>query len=177
MMASASSTSVALVRGVIRSTIAFGTGRRRPRTTGTTGARIVGSIVDREVDARGPHPGACLTIGELAFGLAERWPEPSATVSRRFPDLSFAYRDLDLADPYDAIRFHQVDVGIVHHVGPVDGVTFEPVPTAPRVAVVPARSSYADADPLTPADVEHAAWVPVAGAHPELTVSPQCCGS
>jgi DNA-binding transcriptional LysR family regulator len=110
-----------------------------------------------------------LTIGVLGFGLAEHWPEFIDILGTCLPTRAFAHRDLDLVDQYDAIRFGQVDVGIVQYVGPVDGLAFDRVLSVPRVAVVPTRSPYADADRLSAADVVDAAWVSVASSHPALT--------
>lgn len=67
------------------------------------------------------------------------------------------------------IASRRVDAGIVHCLGPVDGLTFDRVLTMPRVAVVPARSPCADADRLTLNDIDEAAWAPVAAGDPRLS--------
>lgn len=103
-----------------------------------------------------------LTIGALG-NLLDRVPALIATVARWLPGPAFDYRELSFADQYDAIRSHQVDVGLVPYPGPMDGLAFERVLTMPRSVVVPARSPYADADLLTLAEVEDAAWVPLDG--------------
>jgi DNA-binding transcriptional LysR family regulator len=119
-----------------------------------------------------PHPqradDGVVTVGVLGFGLAERWPEFVDLLGAGLTGCTFAYRDLDLVDQYDAIRLQHVDAGIIQYTGPVDGLAFEPVLSVPRVAVVPARSPYADADHLTPADVADAPWIPVAAGDPGL---------
>ena len=56
----------------------------------------------------------------------------------------------------------------MQYAGPVDGLTFDRVLTMPRIAVVPAWSAYADADRLTPTDVENAQWIQLAPVHPSL---------
>ncbi|MGC9538858.1 LysR family transcriptional regulator [Streptomyces sp. UG1] len=109
-----------------------------------------------------------LTLGVLGFGLGERWTDLLQVVHSQDPGIAFAYAELDLADQYEALRGHQVDIGIVQYVGPVDGLVFDRVLTMPRVVVVPARSSFADADHLTEADVSDSAWLPTALAHPAL---------
>ncbi|MEU9705558.1 LysR family transcriptional regulator [Streptomyces sp. NPDC047981] len=109
-----------------------------------------------------------LTIGVLGFGLAERWPQFVDGLRNRLSSRAFAYADMDFVNQYDLIRGHQVDAGIVHYAGPVDGLVFDRVLTMPRVAVVPARSAFADADRLTPEDLHDAAWVPMAPTHPGL---------
>jgi DNA-binding transcriptional LysR family regulator len=109
-----------------------------------------------------------LTLGVLGFGLAERWPDLTAAVHGQEPGITFSYAELDLADQYEAVRSHRVDVGIVQYVGPVDGLVFEHALTMPRVVVVPARSPFADADRLTEADVSDSPWLPTALAHPAL---------
>ncbi|GAA2657366.1 LysR family transcriptional regulator [Streptomyces vastus] len=109
-----------------------------------------------------------LTLGVLGFGLAERWTDLTAAVHGHDPRIAFSYAELDLADQYEAVRSHRVDVGIVQYVGPVDGLVFEHALTMPRVVVVPARSPFADADRLTEADVSDSPWLPTALAHPAL---------
>lgn len=117
---------------------------------------------------RQPVDDGVVTIGVLGFGLAERWPEFVDLLGAELPACTFGYRDVDLVDQYDAIRLQHVDAGIVQYTGPVDGLAFDPVLTVPRVAVVPARSPYADADHLTSADVVDAPWIPVAAGDPGL---------
>jgi len=133
-------------------------------------ARTILADVDQLIDMRRwDEPAAeTLTVGVLGFGLAERWPDLATAVAGGFPDLTFIFHELNLADQYDAIRVRQVDFGIVQYAGPVDGLTFDRVLTMPRVAVVPVRSAYADADRLTPADVENAPWVQMARLHPSI---------
>jgi DNA-binding transcriptional LysR family regulator len=110
-----------------------------------------------------------LTLGVLGFGLAERWSDLVEAVAAQDPGISFRHVDLDLVDQYDAILAHQVDVGIVQYVGPVDGLAFTPVLTMPRVAVVPSGCAYADADRLTEAEVADGPWLPMARTHPAVT--------
>jgi DNA-binding transcriptional LysR family regulator len=109
-----------------------------------------------------------LTLGVLGFGLAERWPDLIEALHSADPGIAFSYAELDLSDQYEAVRSHQVDVGIVQYVGPVDGLVFERAMTMSRVVVVPARSAFAEADHLTEADIRDASWLPTALAHPAL---------
>ncbi|WP_432041984.1 LysR family transcriptional regulator [Streptomyces cadmiisoli] len=107
-----------------------------------------------------------LTIGVLGFGLGELWPRFVQLLRDRLPACAFVYRDLDFVDQYDAVRENRVDAGIVHYTGPVEGLAFERVLSSPRVAVVPARSEFADAEYLSAADLGGRQRVPVVSARP-----------
>ncbi|MEU8825170.1 LysR family transcriptional regulator [Streptomyces sp. NPDC048636] len=109
-----------------------------------------------------------LTIGVLGFGLADCWPRFVGLLRDRLPFCTFVYSDVDFVDQYEALHAQRVDVGLVHYAGPVDGLVFDRVLTVPRVAVVPARSPFADAERLSPADLRDEIWVPVASSHPGL---------
>jgi DNA-binding transcriptional LysR family regulator len=101
--------------------------------------------------------GRLLTLGVLGFGLAERWPDLIQALHSQDPGITFSHADLDLADQYDAVRGHRIDVGIVQYVGPVDGLVFERVLSTPRVVGVP-----------PPPPVSDSPWLPTALAHPAL---------
>jgi hypothetical protein len=61
-----------------------------------------------------------------------------------------------------------VDIAVAHDVGQVSGLVFDRVLAVARVAVVPARSAYADARRLTDADVDGEQWIRPVGRHPGL---------
>ncbi|WP_219465357.1 LysR family transcriptional regulator [Nonomuraea rhizosphaerae] len=115
-----------------------------------------------------PYDGAPIRVGVLGFGLAEAWPALVEVAAGQVPGLVLDHRELDLASQYDAVRLGRVDVGVVQYVGPVDGLVFDRVVSVPRVAVVPARSPYADAERLTGTDVADAAWIGMSAGHPAL---------
>ncbi|MFC8093406.1 LysR family transcriptional regulator [Streptomyces sp. NPDC057301] len=119
-------------------------------------ARSILATIDALPDAGHPPDlrEPVLTMGVLGFGLAELWPRFVDLLRERLPSCAFVYQDLDFADQYDAVRDKRVDAAIVHYTGPVEGLAFERVLSSPRVAIVPARSALADADYLTPADLD-----------------------
>lgn len=133
-------------------------------------ARALLDMVDSLVEQHrhGTPDERVLTLGVLGFGLAERWPDLIQALHSQDPGIAFSHAELDLADQYDAVRSHRIDVGVVQYVGPVDGLVFERVLSTPRVVVVPSRSVFADADHLTEADVSDSPWLPTALAHPAL---------
>jgi DNA-binding transcriptional LysR family regulator len=134
-------------------------------------ARRVLAAVDALAEAarfEAPADLAVVSVGVLGFGLAEGWCFLLETVSAQVPGIEVRYDDLDLVSQYDAVRLGYVDVGIVQNTGPVDGLAFDPLIAIPRVAVVPARSAYADADALTTADVADAPWISMAECHPVM---------
>ncbi len=112
--------------------------------------------------------GGVLRVGVLGFGLADRWPDVRDLLAAQYPDLVLDHVEVDWDSQYDAVRSGAVDVAVAHDVGPEDGLVFDRVLQTPRVAVVPARSAYADADRLTTADVAGAQWVRPLGRHPGL---------
>lgn len=118
------------------------------------------------VSQAGPAAATHLTVGVLGFGLADRWPLVLDSFANLCPDTAVVYRELDLVDQYDAVRRGDVDVGVVQHVGPVDGLVLARVFSSPQVAVVPARSTLADADRLTLRDLDGAAWLGIEATHP-----------
>jgi DNA-binding transcriptional LysR family regulator len=109
---------------------------------------------------------ATLRVGVLGFGAADRWHDLRAVAQMQQPRLTLAFHDLDLVDQYDALRQGDVDVAVVHYVGDLDGLDFEPVFSSPRVAVVPASSPLADAPFLTAADLGDRSWLGVASREP-----------
>lgn len=142
------------------------------------GLRLVGFAVDllARVDALGAQARAApvtatdgvVRVGVLGFGAAERWPELRDLVSEQLPGAELVHVELDWDSQYDAVRSGEVDVAVVHDVGPVDGLRLDRVLRAERVAVVPASSPLADADRLDERDVEGVAWVRPVGRHPGL---------
>jgi DNA-binding transcriptional LysR family regulator len=112
--------------------------------------------------------GSVLRVGVLGFGLADRWPQVRDLLAAQYPDLVLDHVEVDWDSQYDAVRAGEVDVAVAHDVGPEDGLVFDRVLNIARVAVVPARSAYADADRLTTADVAGAQWVRPLGRHPGL---------
>jgi DNA-binding transcriptional LysR family regulator len=122
-----------------------------------------------EFAAAGQAPeAAVLRVGVLGFGLADRWPRMRELVAVQHPGLALRYVDLDWDTQYDAVRTGAVDVSVAHDVGPTDGLRFDPVLDAGRVAVVPRGSALADAVSLTEADVADEQWVRPLGRHPGL---------
>lgn len=112
--------------------------------------------------------GQVLRVGVLGFGVAHRWRTLVSGIAAAAPGVRIEYQELDLMDQYDAVRSGDVDVGLVHHLGGLDGLVMQPVLSTPRVAVVPRTSPLADADRLVEADVADLPWLPMAGADPRL---------
>jgi DNA-binding transcriptional LysR family regulator len=112
--------------------------------------------------------GSVLRVGVLGFGLADRWPDVRDLLAAQYPELVLDHVEVDWDSQYDAVRSGAVDVAVAHDVGPEDGLVFDRVLEIPRVAVVPTRSAYADADRLTTADVAGEQWVRPLGRHPGL---------
>jgi len=115
-----------------------------------------------------PADSARVRVGVLGFGLADRWPELRDRVTALLPGVELVHVELDWDAQYDDVLAGRVDVGIVHDVGPVDGVRLDRALTAERVAVVPARSPLADARRLAPGDVADRPWIRMVGRHPGL---------
>jgi DNA-binding transcriptional LysR family regulator len=113
-----------------------------------------------------PGTDAPLRVGVLGFGAAERWAELRSAVACRLPGVELEFVDLDLESQYEAVRTRQVDVALVQDVGPVDGLDFAALFSAPRVAVVPARSALASARLLRSVDLADLEPVRLAGRHP-----------
>ena len=134
-------------------------------------ARTLLVALDRlaeEAAAGPPGDGRPLRIGVLGFGVAERWSDLHGAVARQLPELSLVHAELDLESQYAAVRSGQVDVAIVHDVGPVDGLDMTAVMSVPRVAVVPAGSDLADAEWLRPDDLADRPSIRLPGAHPGM---------
>ena len=143
------------------------------------GERLVAYAVDllARVDALGEQtraaPGgdgtdAAVRVGVLGFGAADRWHELRALVTDQLPGTDLVHVELDWDSQYDAVRRGDVDVAVVHDVGPVDGLRMDLVLRAGRVAVVPASSPLADAERLELADLDGLPWVRPVGRHPGL---------
>ncbi|GAA4932805.1 DNA-binding transcriptional LysR family regulator [Actinomycetospora succinea] len=107
-------------------------------------------------------------VGVLGFGAADRWPDLRELVRAQLPGRTLVHIELDWDTQYEAVRDGEVDVAVIHDVGPVEGVRLNRLFTTPRVAVVPAASPLADADRLAEDDVDGHAWVAVNGRHPGL---------
>jgi DNA-binding transcriptional LysR family regulator len=133
-------------------------------------ARQVLAQLDAIVEqAEGPRadPGV-LRIGVLGFGLADLWPDVRDLLAARCPDLALTSTELDWENQYDAVRAGDVDVARVHDVGGADDRERDPVVELDRYAVVPVGSELAEAERLTPADVDGHRWVSPVGAFPGL---------
>ncbi|EXG82084.1 LysR family transcriptional regulator [Cryptosporangium arvum] len=109
-----------------------------------------------------------LRVGVLGFGMADRWPALRALLRAVVPGVRLVHEELDLWNQYDAVRRGDIDVGLVHYLGDLDGLVFEPVLTSPSVVVVPVASALADAPRLTRDDVADAGWITLSGAHPRM---------
>ncbi|MBB6373245.1 DNA-binding transcriptional LysR family regulator [Pseudonocardia eucalypti] len=140
------------------------------RATGLLAA--LDHLADEAADAPPPDDTAPLRVGVLGFGAAERWSNLREAVRRQLPNLELAHVELDMANQYEAVRRGDVDIAVVHEVGPVDGLELLRVLTAPRVALLPARSPHADAAHLTTAELrtltESQGLVGFTGGHPGL---------
>ncbi|MQA32115.1 LysR family transcriptional regulator [Modestobacter roseus] len=133
--------------------------------------RVVLAEVDALYDQTAERPsggGGPLRVGVLGFGAGDRWGALRGAVHDQLPAIVLEHHELDLADQYDTVRRGRVDVGLVQHVGEIDGLEFEPVLSSPRVAVVPATSAMADAARLTAGDLADCHWVEVASREPSL---------
>lgn len=133
-------------------------------------ARAVLAAVDRLPEVAGPPPAGddVVRMGVLGFGAAERWPALRDVVAAAVPGLRLLHEDLDMDDQYDAVRRGDLDVGLVQHLGDVDGLEFRPLLRTPSVVVVPAGSPLADAGRLTRDDVADQPWLRLSGAHPRF---------
>ncbi|WP_369198585.1 LysR family transcriptional regulator [Streptomyces djakartensis] len=133
-------------------------------------ARAVLASIDSLSDPGGQQEaqGATLRIGILGFGLAEHWARFVDALRDHLSPCVFVYSDLDFVDQYEAVSAHRVDAAVVHYTEPIEGLAFERVLTMPRVAVVPAESEFADAERLSPADLDGQPWVPVASPQERL---------
>jgi DNA-binding transcriptional LysR family regulator len=110
------------------------------------------------------HPGdRILRVGVLGFGLADRWPVIRGLLARHRPDLALSYVELTWEDQYDAVRYGEVDVAVVHDVGGADDLVVDRVMDTLRYAVVPAESDLADADRLTVGEIGDRPWVAPTG--------------
>ncbi len=117
----------------------------------------------------GPTPDpTVLRVGVLGFGLAERWPLVLDLLRQQLPDVALAYVEVDWDSQYDLVRSGDLDVAVVHDIGPVDGLTFDRVLDTGRFVVVPAGSPLADAEHLSEADVCDQQWIRPVGRHPGL---------
>ncbi|MEI4274192.1 LysR family transcriptional regulator [Klenkia sp. LSe6-5] len=134
-------------------------------------ARAVLAQVDQlrsvAADVRPVEPGP-IRIGILGFGAGDRWRDLAAAVRVQAPGSVLEHHELTFADQYDAVRQGLVDVAVVHHVGELEGLLFEPVLSTPRVAVVPAASPMADATVLTTEELVDCRWLNVAAHEPLL---------
>ncbi len=102
-----------------------------------------------------------MTIAVLGFGISSMWGDFEDGLRMVFPTLAMSFKDVTLAEQYDAVRSGQADVGFVQAVDPVDGVDLIPVAAGPRVAVVPRRSDLADAIELSVSDVADSPFLDV----------------
>ena len=133
-------------------------------------ARAVLAALDRLPAVAGPPPedDTVVRVGVLGFGAADRWPALRDVVTAAAPGVHLLHEDLDMDDQYEAVRRGDLDVGLVQHLGAVDGLDFRTVLRTPSVVVVPAGSPLADAASLTRADVADQPWLRLSGAHPRF---------
>jgi DNA-binding transcriptional LysR family regulator len=119
-------------------------------------------------DAPSANDDGIVRVGILGFGAADRWTALRRLVQAQLPESLLVHIELDWDSQFDAVREGEVDVAVVHDVGPVDGLRLDHVLTAGRVAVVPVSSPFADAEHLDVDDVAGSAWVRPIGRHPGL---------
>jgi len=100
-----------------------------------------------------------LVIGTLGFGLAELWSHVWDVLRTTDPGVRLRHRDLDLVTQHQMVQSGAVDAGIVFDLGPVDGLRIDGVYSAPRVAVVPARSELAELDVISASDLADVEWI------------------
>ncbi|HEY9412554.1 MAG TPA: LysR substrate-binding domain-containing protein [Jiangellaceae bacterium] len=136
---------------------------RRVRTALAT----IDSLLER-VTLEPPGDGTPIRLGILGFGAADLWQSLLDVALAQHPGLRLVHSELDMPTQYDTIRSGEVDVGIVHYLGPLDGLTFQVVMSVPRVVIVPATSPFADADRLSPADLDGQPWIQLTANHPGL---------
>lgn len=110
-----------------------------------------------------------LLVGILGFGLAELWSSARRSFQQEAPQVRLKHRDLDLVSQHRLVQSGEVDAGIVFYLGPVEGLVFELVYYAPRVAVVPAWSDLARQDFLHVSDLEGQQWVPIVSTSDAMT--------
>ena len=116
-----------------------------------------------------PAADDALLVGILGFGLAELWRSARRSFQLEAPQARLTHRDLDLVNQYRLVQSGDVDAGIVFYLGPIEGLVFDLVYYAPRVAVVPAWSDLARQDFLHASDLEGQRWVPMASTSTEMT--------
>lgn len=110
-----------------------------------------------------------LLVGILGFGLAELWRSTRQSFQQEAPHVRLTHRDLDLVSQHRLVQSGEVDAGIVFYLGPIDGLIFDQVYYAPRVAVVPAWSELARHEFLHAADLDGQRWVPIAAPTTAMT--------
>lgn len=110
-----------------------------------------------EVDQRSDH----LVFAVLGFGIGDLWPALRAELMGSNPALSAGFRDVTIAEQYEAVRRSHADVGLVQFIGPVDGLDLLPVASTDRVAIVPTDSPLADAPLLHAKDLSNSHFVDV----------------
>lgn len=97
------------------------------------------SEVKSEADGKARH----LVLGVFGLGLGHRCPDVMRAFRAARPDVTVEFRELGFKDMDRALQNHEVDVSIVHHSGPVDGVISVPLFDLPRGLVVPIDSEWA----------------------------------
>jgi DNA-binding transcriptional LysR family regulator len=134
-------------------------------------ARQILALADELAEAAREEPsanGSVLRVGVLGFGLADNWSPVRDLLAAEYPGLTLEHVEMDWDSQYDAVHSGAVDVAVAHDIGHEDGLRFDRMFETPRVAVVPAGSPYADAERLTPADLDGAQWVRPVGRRPGL---------
>jgi len=115
-----------------------------------------------------PPDADIIRVGVLGFGAADRWKDLRELIHAQLPDAVLVHIELDWDSQYDAVRDGDVDVAVVHDVGPVDGLRLDHVLRTGRVAVVPVSSPLAEAEWLDAEELDGWAWVRPVGRHPGL---------
>ena len=105
-----------------------------------------------------------IQLGVLGFGLAERWDDYRLGVLAAHPDLLIRFVELDMHEQYRAVLTGRVDVAIVQHLGPVEGLDLITVFRTPRVIVIRSDSRWAKAQYLAEPDLRGTQLLPVADA-------------
>ena len=110
-----------------------------------------------------------LLLGVLGFGLADLWSPVRRSFQQEALQVRLMHRDLDLVTQHRLVQSGGVDAGVVFYLGPIEGLVFDLVYYAPRVAVVPAWSDLARQDFLNSSDLEAHRCVPMVSTSDEMT--------
>lgn len=109
-----------------------------------------------------------LVVGVLGFGLGELWALTRQLLQDLSPGVRLVHRDLDFVTQYRLLLTGEVDVAVVHHIGPMEGLVFDVVHQSSRVAVVPRWSELAERCSLRATDLDGQHWTPVMSMNPDV---------